>query len=93
MHFVQKRTLGVGDVIWLARSKSNPSVEYVLDYVIERKSVEDLATSIKQKRYDKQKYVLHRSGLRRPMYLSEGDPDRDVSHRAEVRLSISPQAA
>eukprot|EP00884_Botryococcus_braunii_P016429 jgi/Botrbrau1/346/Bobra.110_2s0005.1 len=79
----EKRTLGVGDVIWIARSKNDPSQEYVLDYVIERKSVEDLATSIQQKRYDRQKYVMHRSGLRRPIYLSEGDPDRDIVHRAE----------
>jgi crossover junction endonuclease MUS81 len=51
---------------------------------MERKSVSDLAKSIQVKRYDQQKYVLHRCGLRRPMYLAEGDPDHDVPHRQEV---------
>lgn len=49
--------------------------EYVLDYLIERKSVNDLMSSIKAKRYDQQKYFMRRCGLANLTYLVEGDPD------------------
>jgi len=50
-------------------------VEYVLDYVLERKRVDDLHGSIISRRYDKQKYNMNMCGLRHLMYLVEGDPD------------------
>lgn len=49
--------------------------EYVLDYIMERKHVDDLHQSIKDRRYDKQKYNMQRCGLRHLVYLVEGDPD------------------
>lgn len=49
--------------------------EYVLDYIMERKRVDDLHQSIKDRRYDKQKYNMQRCGLRHLVYLVEGDPD------------------
>ena len=48
---------------------------YVLDTVIERKCVDDLAASIKDGRYERQKYFLARWGVRRTMYVLEGDVD------------------
>lgn len=50
-------------------------VEYVMDYIMERKRVDDLHQSIKDRRYDKQKYNMQRCGLRHLIYLVEGDPD------------------
>ena len=50
-------------------------MEYVLDYIMERKRVDDLHQSIKDRRYDKQKYNMQKCGLRNLMYLVEGDPD------------------
>ena len=50
-------------------------MEYVLDYILERKRVDDLHSSIKDRRYDKQKYNMQRCGLRHLVYLVEGDPD------------------
>ena len=48
----------------------------MLDYVLERKSVEDLYNSIKdQGRYDKQKWRMHQCGLRHLIYLVEGEAD------------------
>lgn len=65
-----------GDAIWVARSRSTPQAEvFVLDFVVERKRVDDLYASIKSGRYDQQKYALRRSGVQWPMYLVEGDPD------------------
>eukprot|EP00951_Prasinocladus_malaysianus_P043575 scaffold546413_cov15-Prasinocladus_malaysianus.AAC.1 len=43
---VEVRTLQAGDAIWLARSKTTGQ-EYVLDAMLERKSVDDLSGSIK----------------------------------------------
>lgn len=54
--------------------RQNTAVEYVLDYLLERKSVEDLYGSIKTVRYETQKYGMRRCGLRHLMYLVEGDP-------------------
>eukprot|EP00850_Spirogloea_muscicola_P014143 SM000099S25249 [mRNA] locus=s99:451343:456528:- [translate_table: standard] len=58
------------------RSKET-SIEYVLDFIIERKSVVDLSCSIlgRDNRYMKQKLRMKRSGLTRPMYLVEGNAD------------------
>jgi ERCC4-type nuclease len=48
--------------------------EYVLDYVIERKSIEDLLHSVRDgNRYHSQKYRLQQCGLRHLYYLVEGD--------------------
>ena len=59
----------------LVACRQNPAVEYVLDYLLERKSVEDLMGSIKNQRFDTQKYGMRRCGLRHLLYLVEGDPN------------------
>ena len=75
---LQSRTSQTGDALWVARSKRDPQISYALDYVVERKSVKDLVGSIKNGRYERQKYVLQRCGLRRVLYLMEGNPDVEV---------------
>lgn len=55
--------------------RKHGGVEYVMDYILERKRVDDLHHSIKDRRYDKQKYNMQRCGLRHLIYLVEGDPD------------------
>lgn len=73
---VEHRTLPIGDALWVARSRHHPSTEYVLDYILERKSLTDLLSSIKDSnRYTSQKYFLNRCGLRNRYYLIEGDPE------------------
>lgn len=55
---VEKRALDVGDVLWVARLKEDPIVgpsEIVLNYVIERKRMDDLVSSIKDGRFTEQK--------------------------------------
>ncbi|KAL3700927.1 hypothetical protein R1sor_018949 [Riccia sorocarpa] len=69
---VETRQIPVGDAIWVARHKQT-SEEYVLDFVIERKAVDDLWQSIKDHRYKNQKLRLLNSGLKRLIYLVEGD--------------------
>ncbi|BDA43201.1 probable crossover junction endonuclease MUS81 [Coccomyxa sp. Obi] len=76
---VDMRHSDTGDALWVARSKARPGDVWALDYVVERKSVHDLVGSIKNHgRYEKQKYALRRCGLRRIMYLLEGNPDIEV---------------
>ena len=67
----QKATLMGGDALWAARARNGANV-WAMDWVVERKSVKDLAQSIRAVRYEGQKYFLRRCGLRRLMYLIEG---------------------
>lgn len=71
---VEVRRLPVGDSIWIARHKQFHS-EYVLDFIVERKKVDDLRSSIRDNRYKDQKLRLLRCGLKKMIYLVEGDPN------------------
>uniref|UniRef100_A0A7N0VDP7 Crossover junction endonuclease MUS81 n=1 Tax=Kalanchoe fedtschenkoi TaxID=63787 RepID=A0A7N0VDP7_KALFE len=71
---IEVRRLPVGDGIWIARHKYLAS-EYVLDFIVERKNVDDLRCSIRDKRYRDQKLRLQRCGVRKLIYLVEGDPN------------------
>ncbi|KAM9834439.1 crossover junction endonuclease MUS81 [Syngnathus typhle] len=75
------RKLNVGDFLWVARekvtsasghSRASAGRELVLDYIIERKRMDDLCGSIIDGRFREQKFRLKRCGLRRPIYLVEG---------------------
>ncbi|KAL6981032.1 Crossover junction endonuclease mus81 [Sarracenia purpurea var. burkii] len=72
--FLQVRRLPIGDGIWIARHKRLGS-EYVLDFIVERKNVDDLRCSIRDNRYRDQKLRLLRCGLRKLIYVVEGDPN------------------
>ncbi|MFT7802751.1 crossover junction endonuclease MUS81 isoform X2 [Arapaima gigas] len=75
------RKLNVGDFLWVAREKVSPvpgrqlrpppARELVLDYVIERKRIDDLCGSIIDGRFREQKFRLKRCGLKHPIYLVE----------------------
>ena len=80
---VEVRALPLGDMMWVVRRpaadgcpglESPPSrhdQEYVLDFIIERKTAEDLACSIKDGRFLEQKFRLDKSGLLNVIYLVE----------------------
>ncbi|RWS28269.1 ERCC4-like protein [Leptotrombidium deliense] len=72
----EMKALAVGDFAWIARLKSNSLSRYVgtdliLDFVIERKRIDDLAKSIIDDRWKEQKFRLKQSGVRKPIYLIE----------------------
>ncbi|XP_017985058.1 PREDICTED: crossover junction endonuclease MUS81 isoform X1 [Theobroma cacao] len=71
---INVRRLPIGDGIWIARHK-HLFKEYVLDFIVERKKVDDLRFSIRDNRYRDQKLRLLRSGLKKLIYLVEGDPN------------------
>jgi crossover junction endonuclease MUS81 len=87
---VEERQLPIGDALWIARSKTKiQKREYVLDYILERKSIDDLLQSIKgSRRYTSQKFFLKRCGLRMVYYLIEGDPDA-LSSSTEYKTVLS----
>ncbi|KAF7099411.1 hypothetical protein CFC21_101041 [Triticum aestivum] len=60
------------NALWIARHKELDT-EYVLDFIVERKIVDDLLGSIKDNRYKDQKLRLKKYGLRKLIYLVEGD--------------------
>ncbi|KAK3250683.1 Holliday junction resolvase subunit mus81, partial [Cymbomonas tetramitiformis] len=64
-------TLAAGDALWLARHRHRQE-EYVLDYFVERKGLDDLLKSIRDNRYAQQKWIAKRCGLRHLIYLVEG---------------------
>ncbi|KAI8374174.1 uncharacterized protein BYT42DRAFT_535155 [Radiomyces spectabilis] len=70
---VVKRSLELGDVIWVAREKgsNNPSQEIFLDFIVERKRMDDLISSIKDGRFQDQKLRLRRSGAEKVIYIIE----------------------
>lgn len=73
------RSLEVGDAQWVARCK-NPAFlaehgaegeEVVLDWIVERKRLDDLIGSIKDGRFHEQKFRLKRSGVQNVIYIIE----------------------
>jgi crossover junction endonuclease MUS81 len=53
-----KRSLEVGDVCWVARLNDDSSQECVLDFIIERKRMDDLKGSILDGRFHEQKVSI-----------------------------------
>ncbi|KAL8947013.1 MAG: hypothetical protein Q9222_006664 [Ikaeria aurantiellina] len=75
----QVRALPLGDFFWVARTTSphllsqygEEGQEIALDYIIERKRLDDLISSIKDGRFHEQKFRLRKSGVRNAVYLIE----------------------
>lgn len=65
------RKLHVGDFLWIAKHKTQKSKELVLPYIVERKRVDDLSSSIKDGRFHEQKFRLKQCGLENVIYLIE----------------------
>ncbi|XP_058166759.1 crossover junction endonuclease MUS81 [Anopheles ziemanni] len=63
------RRLSVGDFVWIVRDDTGR--DFLLPYVIERKRMDDLASSIKDGRFHEQKFRLKQCGLANVIYLIE----------------------
>lgn len=81
------RALSVGDVLWIAKHK-HTGKEVVLNYVCERKRIDDLAISIKDGRFVEQKNRLLKSALRNVYYIVEEGGLCDVDRILEMKKSI-----
>ncbi|XP_023174572.1 crossover junction endonuclease MUS81 [Drosophila hydei] len=69
------RRLTVGDFLWIARDAAGN--ELVLPYIVERKRMDDLASSIRDGRFHEQKHRLHQCGLSHIIYLIEDYGDNE----------------
>uniref|UniRef100_A0A0R3RUS6 Crossover junction endonuclease MUS81 n=1 Tax=Elaeophora elaphi TaxID=1147741 RepID=A0A0R3RUS6_9BILA len=66
----EMRSLSVGDYLWIMRMCDG--TEMVLDTIVERKTLDDLRSSILQKRYEDQKQRLMSVGIPNIIYIVEG---------------------
>lgn len=64
------RRLSAGDFVWICRDKSS-HIEVLLPYIVERKRMDDLASSIKDGRFAEQKFRLINCRLANKIYLIE----------------------
>ncbi|KAH8289695.1 hypothetical protein KR054_009509 [Drosophila jambulina] len=69
------RRLTIGDFLWIAKDQEGN--ELVLPYIVERKRMDDLASSIRDGRFHEQKHRLKQSGLRHVIYLVEDYGDNE----------------
>ncbi|ROT39811.1 crossover junction endonuclease MUS81 [Sodiomyces alkalinus F11] len=73
------RALEVGDVQWVAKTHDPAALtrhgaegdEVVLDWIVERKRLDDLISSIKDGRFQEQKFRLRRAGVKNVIYVVE----------------------
>ncbi|KAI1416066.1 crossover junction endonuclease MUS81 [Hypoxylon sp. FL1857] len=73
------RSLELGDALWIAKCKDANFLsrhgaegdEIVLDYIVERKRLDDLIGSVKDGRFHEQKFRLKRSGVKNVVYIIE----------------------
>lgn len=84
-----KRPLAVGDGVWVARHKTS-NEEVVLNYILERKRLDDLASSIIDGRYTEQKTRLKRTGIDNILYLIEEVTSSDLQQMSQaIQTSIA----
>lgn len=77
------RQLALGDIIWVAKNKVTGYL-CVLNTIIERKRLDDLAMSIKDNRFMEQKNRLEKSGCSHIYYLIEDTVSPQVGQMAEA---------
>ncbi|PYH82832.1 crossover junction endonuclease mus81 [Aspergillus uvarum CBS 121591] len=73
------RALELGDVMWVAKfhdptflsQYGEEGDEIMLDWIVERKRLDDLIGSMKDGRFHEQKFRLRRSGIKNVIYLIE----------------------
>ncbi|CUM63465.1 uncharacterized protein PRCAT00001040001 [Priceomyces carsonii] len=83
------RSLSVGDSLWIARRKKTKR-EVVLNYICERKKLDDLAFSIKDGRFQEQKNRLKKTGMKYFYYIIEEVGIEKVAHMKDaIRTSMS----
>ncbi|WVQ71821.1 hypothetical protein IAR50_001363 [Cryptococcus sp. DSM 104548] len=86
---VETRSLKLGDMCWVARLKEGlggEEDECVLDYVVERKRLDDLVTSIKDGRYNDQCYRLQNACINHVYYIVEDFQKANKMHGSGLAI-------
>ncbi|KAJ2814754.1 Crossover junction endonuclease mus81, partial [Coemansia sp. 'formosensis'] len=88
---IEIRPLTVGDYLWIARVKPTSAFRHLpdiaLDYVVERKRMDDLCASIRDGRYKEQHTRIHGTGFTNVLYIVEGENPDAVSRIGEATVS------
>lgn len=84
---VDIRSLSVGDYIWVCRKIDGS--EIVMDWVVERKTWDDLQSSIRGGRYDEQKARLSMAPMKNRIYLIEAPNKGEVACEQAVASTLS----
>ncbi|PIA17124.1 ERCC4-domain-containing protein [Coemansia reversa NRRL 1564] len=88
---IEIRPLTVGDYLWIARAKSSSIYkgfpDIVLDYLVERKRMDDLCASIRDGRYREQHSRIHSTGFTNVFYIVEGNDPDAVSRLGEAAVN------
>ncbi|KAM0437646.1 hypothetical protein ACHAPT_002010 [Fusarium lateritium] len=94
------RSMELGDAQWIAKchdpnllaAQGAEGDEIVLDWIVERKRLDDLIGSIKDGRFHEQKFRLKRSGVKKVIYIIEEitmDPASIQRYDEAVRSAIA----
>ena len=92
------RSLELGDALWVAKIKDpmllsghgEEGDEIVLDWIVERKRLDDLICSIKDGRFHEQKWRLRRSGIKNVVYVIEAfSMQEETIHKYQEALESS----
>ncbi|KAF8610500.1 hypothetical protein BDV93DRAFT_601499 [Ceratobasidium sp. AG-I] len=91
---VTKRSLEVGDMCWVAclnNSTGSLQDECTMDYIVERKRLDDLKGSILDGRFHEQKFRLKHTGILHVYYLVEDyDTERLAKHwKDQINTALS----
>lgn len=80
---LEVRALPVGDGTWIAVNRHTKQ-ETTLNFIFERKRLDDLAGSILDGRFREQKFRLERTGMKTIFYIVEEQMGSDISSFAEA---------
>ena len=94
------RSLELGDVLWVAKCHDPDHLrqfgaegdEVVLDWIVERKRLDDLIGSIKDGRFHEQKFRLRKSGVKNVVYLVE-EISMDAGHFQKYEEAVQSAIA
>lgn len=94
------RSLELGDCLWVARCKQPGLLarqgaegdEVVLDWIVERKRLDDLIGSLRDGRFHEQKFRLRRSGIKNVIYLVE-EISMDATHFQKYEEAVESAMA
>ncbi|KAE9570308.1 Crossover junction endonuclease [Colletotrichum fructicola] len=94
------RALEIGDAQWIAKCHDPAALsrhgaegdEVVLDWIVERKRLDDLVGSVKDGRFHEQKFRLRKSGVKNVIYIIE-EISMDSSYFQKVEEMIQSSIA
>ncbi len=85
---LESKVLALADMAWIVRDKRG--VDWMLRHAVERKTVSDLSSSIKDGRYREQKFRLSLAQLTRVAYLVEGSLKPSAKYAQKAAYSLLP---